>query len=1051
MNDVLYKLAATERELMMVKILGILSSMKRLGVDLRTYMNMAESKQDFAQVSATGKSRDGLDNILKAPEYMEMLVGWAEFGSHFVNWDNLNPTWLKKMFLETHGAVMAAILNICEMPWRAILKVASERQTKEMLDATALMLNRKDASQGHREMAISLLMEVTFQPRAAPPAIAEDGESQALPTHDFRIIDGELYSDLANAYDEHFRPRVVELMTTPELSAEDAESWSQYQASVRTALEAWKKRALPHIREDDHDLLNIVDSAAHTAQYMFDNFHHLGMLQRVPFLNKYVVEDLHTVLSACDEGIKEVCRWVDGAVDIQLVTLNRKALHDYSRHAEAALTAAGLERENIQSFFCALLRYSKVELRHLSANLIDPKEGFLAKSVLTKSFAEYIDANQVGSMRRLLGRAAGHRPFAFYMASLVETVACTLKAKRKQTDNPPTQPEDGAKKKGSRKKKDVQPKQDAKPKKDGKSKTDAERTKDMVEALALEIQAEAERKASDSSVDDGYTRFFDIKEHYNKMEEYKRVGPPRVIDEVEAQRYLPLWLLLGTSWPWDVNTRSGRGVVLVTVQQVVATYMQSAARHRQLWGHEYIRSMFATLTEALNQQRDDSVAPWASWITRSFEILAKDDKKFAYAKIKPEDVPVMTADGAEAHYSEAHHRLLVSQTVQAAYDAVTKLSASKPLFVDVLEDGETDAIAYSTARNKDEMAENAEPGRDKRSNDHVVLEAHCVGVLAASVVYNNMRRRAHIFRGNERTPYVWTEVPEGVYQQFPAEDIIRYRRQQYALADTFDGDDDGLDEHLGEIFATMSRRFRGLRPVQLRGAIEAKRSQDPRPPGHAGHNAEPSTSTVVGTSAGEASTSAGTMAMDVDIETVPVSATPGTSQVSPPIAHQLPGTLNSGVSDTTVIGARTTVVDERGPPTAGQVNTGKRHLPAQDEQDERRVRAKVAVEVTMPPRPPIQATKRSSSAQPASQPALEPALLQKRAGSAQPRYGEAGGVYVASQGSQMTSDTTSSVSRATAPGDSALAGDVSDKDNGPFAADAEDSDDSGEQSEGQIP
>ncbi|KAI0056698.1 hypothetical protein BV25DRAFT_1842116 [Artomyces pyxidatus] len=799
-NEILYHLPASQNELMVNKIFELQKTIKRKGVDIPTYMKDPKAMQDFVSQKGTNKSRDGLDNILGAPDYVEMLVGLAEYGKHFYGWEYFNPKFWAEVLKGTFGSMVVEAVEMAELPWRAILRVPRSEHSQEILDAASVFLADPSTTRERAAKAMEILLDIAYQPRAPPQPIPEDPTVELPPPlHDFRVVDHELYSDLAAAYQNHYQDCALAFLTHSELDEEEEAQWQAYRTAVLTALASWRERALPHIPPEDTGLLDIVNRAGHTTNFVFDNFHHLHLLKRVPFLNKYFIEDLKTILSGCKEGLREVFRWVDGSADIQLVTLNRNSLMDYSRISHHAFQKAGLSRVRIQyrarlntasQFFCSLLKYADVELKHLSAHLSDPMNGFMETTRLTakEDLAAYlVEEAPSPYFRRLLGPAAQGRSVEWYTAA----IACMIQAHARATRPDVVGNATGASR---------------------KSNTASKPTKKVTRSTTKKPPVER----SDSSTEDGYdpNKFDKILPDRTDPAHYVPRPPPhRELSLGDAQRYFVLSMPLGAAWRWDSNTKPGGKDAILIARYVTASALQTLDRHLKLRKQPYIDDMFADLTQAVNYLVKDKSKRWESWIDFVFRLRKQKDPGFAGIEfVAPEDMPLLTVEAADTHYAEASRRLIIASRVQAAYNSVTKNTDAKPLWVDIV-DKDAGYTAIKLARQKDADNRNAQPGNEKLPTQYVTFEAHCAGLMAATAAYNNiLRRREHLVNGTD-VVFNAKNVPSNYFKVFDREHIIVDRKTDYNTSS--DAGSDGDDEEDAEDAEDAIVRNLHMRGVHL--------------------------------------------------------------------------------------------------------------------------------------------------------------------------------------------------------------------------------------------
>ncbi|KAI0056696.1 hypothetical protein BV25DRAFT_1842114 [Artomyces pyxidatus] len=426
-NEVMFHLPATEREQWKTRLAEVGFTLKRKGVDFRTYMTTDEWKIDHEALMHTSKVRDALGRIMAIPEYMEMLLGLTEYGQHFVEWTHFDPKWWRDVLLDTFGMMFTELVEICEMPWRAILNSGDEPFDAETNKSrTDILQTTVDRDSAPYQDVMSLLLTVGFQPRSTPGSRGKsDAQEEPLAIHDFDVIDYTLYDDLADTYKTFFRPHALALLTSDTLTLEQEAAWESYKSSAIAAINTWVERARPHIYPSDKSLKSMLDKAVGVTSFLFENFRSLNMLRRVPFVNRFLLKDLRAIMSSCKEGLREVFRWVDGGIDIQISILNRNSVGDYSRAAAEAMDKAGVERDARKLFFSKVLEFCGVELRHLSAHLIDPKYGNMEDRRLKDkdAYGRYIEENSDDRpIRRLLGPAAHRRSTAYYFSSVVQDI-----------------------------------------------------------------------------------------------------------------------------------------------------------------------------------------------------------------------------------------------------------------------------------------------------------------------------------------------------------------------------------------------------------------------------------------------------------------------------------------------------------------------------------------------------------------------------------------------------------------------------------------------------
>ncbi|KAI0054428.1 hypothetical protein BV25DRAFT_1922689, partial [Artomyces pyxidatus] len=218
-NEDLYQIVATDRELWKTRLSELGSTLRRLGVDLEKHMKSRQWLADLEGISgANAKTRDGLGPIMVVPEYVSLLLGLTEYGQHFVEWPHFDPKWWREVLIGTYGMMFTELVDICEMPWRALLNPGDHAFDDDSNQTRRETLNAPEPDGEDYDAVMSLLIDVCNQSRYLPGERREDGDGEEpLAIHDFGIVHYGLYDDLAEAYKTYFRPHALELLTATEV------------------------------------------------------------------------------------------------------------------------------------------------------------------------------------------------------------------------------------------------------------------------------------------------------------------------------------------------------------------------------------------------------------------------------------------------------------------------------------------------------------------------------------------------------------------------------------------------------------------------------------------------------------------------------------------------------------------------------------------------------------------------------------------------------------------------------------------------------------------
>lgn len=199
--------------------------------------------------------------------------------------------------------MIAELVELFQVPWRAVLRDDYVQFTKEKVDRLLQVLD-KPATAPEREHTEAQYLLATLT-----------GPNTVFTKHArLDLIDEGLMDALSSAHRFDYQRDIKALLFSEDrtLQAQHRDTWERYVTSCMEAFALWGERVRPFFR-NDMDVLRIIENAPQVCRFVLQAYRHVGVLAHPPFLTRGLFEDVVIHLDEVKVGLREVSNHIESA------------------------------------------------------------------------------------------------------------------------------------------------------------------------------------------------------------------------------------------------------------------------------------------------------------------------------------------------------------------------------------------------------------------------------------------------------------------------------------------------------------------------------------------------------------------------------------------------------------------------------------------------------------------------------------------------------------------------------------------------------------------